>query len=75
VAHNGNDWYFSGAPDSRWNDDLLNTLKNVESSDFEAVNTGATVKEKTAQANVVASTAATKLTWFRLNSPSPTQTV
>jgi hypothetical protein len=40
VADNGSNWYLSGAPDSRWNDDELNTLKQLHGSDFEAVNTG-----------------------------------
>ncbi len=37
VADNGGDWFFSGAPDSRWNDDDINELKKVKGSDFEAV--------------------------------------
>jgi hypothetical protein len=38
LADNGSDWYISGAPDSRWNDDsLVNDLKKVHGSDFEAV--------------------------------------
>ncbi len=37
VADNGSGWFISGAPDSRWNDDDLNTLKRVPSSAFEVV--------------------------------------
>jgi hypothetical protein len=37
VADNGSAWYISGAPDSRWNNDDLSTLRNVVGSDFEAV--------------------------------------
>lgn len=37
VADNGSDWYVSGAPDKRWNDDELNALKKLKGSDFEAV--------------------------------------
>jgi hypothetical protein len=40
VADNGSNWYISGAPDSRWDDDLLHTLTQVHGSDFEAVYTG-----------------------------------
>lgn len=40
VADNGSDWFFSGAPDARWNDDELNTLKNVKGSNFEVVKMG-----------------------------------
>jgi len=40
VADNGSDWYISGAPDSRWNDEELATLHQVKGSDFEVVYTG-----------------------------------
>ena len=40
VADNGSDWYFTGAPDTRWGDNNLNTLKNVPGSAFEVVVTG-----------------------------------
>jgi len=37
LADNGSDWFVSGAPDPRWNDDDLNTLKRVHCSDFEVI--------------------------------------
>jgi hypothetical protein len=37
VADNGSDWFLSGAPDPRWNDDELNTLKRVKGRDFEVI--------------------------------------
>lgn len=37
VADNGGDWFISGAPDARWNDAELNTLKRVPGSAFEVV--------------------------------------
>jgi len=37
VADNGSNWFISGAPDPRWNDDELNTLKNIKGSQFEVV--------------------------------------
>lgn len=40
VADNGSNWYISGAPDSRWDDDDLHTLGQVHGSDFEVVYTG-----------------------------------
>jgi hypothetical protein len=40
VADNGSDWYVSGAPDKRWNDEALNTLKSVAGSNFEVVAMG-----------------------------------
>lgn len=40
LADNGSDGYISGAPDPRWNDSDLSTLKRVKIRDFEAVMTG-----------------------------------
>lgn len=40
VADNGSNWYVSGAPDARWNDDELRQLKQVYGRDFEVVDTG-----------------------------------
>jgi hypothetical protein len=38
VADNGSDWYISGAPDPRWNNDkLVSELGAVKGSDFEVV--------------------------------------
>lgn len=38
VADNGSNWYVSGAPDPRWNNDTLNReLGQVRGSDFEVV--------------------------------------
>ena len=40
LADNGSDWYLSGAPDARWDDNELNTLKQLRGGDFEVVQTG-----------------------------------
>jgi hypothetical protein len=45
LADNGSNWYVSGAPDPRWNDDELNTLKALKGSDFEVVKMGAVVTQ------------------------------
>lgn len=37
LADNGSSWYISGAPDSRWNNDVLHELGQVAGSNFEAV--------------------------------------
>jgi hypothetical protein len=37
VADNGGDWFLSGAPDMRWNDEAIQTLKRVRGKDFEVV--------------------------------------
>jgi hypothetical protein len=43
VADNGSDWFLSGAPDLRWNDDDLNALKRVKGRDFEVIRMPAAV--------------------------------
>lgn len=45
VADNGSNWYISGAPDPRWSDDDLSTLRNVKGSDFEVVQMGTIVTQ------------------------------
>lgn len=37
LADNGSAWYISGAPDERWDNDLLRELKRIPGSAFEAV--------------------------------------
>jgi len=37
LADNGSSWYISGAPDARWNNDVLHELSQVAGSNFEAV--------------------------------------
>jgi len=45
LADNGSDWYVSGTADSRWNDEEINTLKQVRGSDFEVVAMGTVVTD------------------------------
>jgi hypothetical protein len=40
VADNGTNWYLSGAPDDRWNDDNLHDIDGITGSAFEVVYTG-----------------------------------
>ena len=40
VADNGGDWFISGSPDEKWDDDDLNQLKNIKGKNFEVVYTG-----------------------------------
>lgn len=40
IADNGSDWYISGAPDPRWDDDALGDLKAIVGDAFEVVDTG-----------------------------------
>jgi hypothetical protein len=37
VADNGSDWYVSGTPDRRWDNDQLHALHDLHGSDFEVV--------------------------------------
>lgn len=37
LADNGSPWYISGAPDERWDNDILRELRQVRGADFEAV--------------------------------------
>ena len=40
VADNGSDWFISGAPDRRWDNDQLHALDVLSGRDFEVVDTG-----------------------------------
>jgi hypothetical protein len=37
LADNGSDWFITGSPDPRWDDEVLSTLKRVKGRDFEVV--------------------------------------
>jgi hypothetical protein len=39
LADNGSSWYFSGAPDRRWDNDDLHTMQQLSGRDFEVVDT------------------------------------
>ena len=40
VADNGGNWFITGAPDPRWNDDELSLIRGVKGRDFEVVQMG-----------------------------------
>jgi hypothetical protein len=40
LADNGANWFITGAPDPRWNDDQLHVLNQVHGRDFEVVQMG-----------------------------------
>lgn len=47
LADNGSNWYISGAPASGWdNDHLVNELRTVKGSNFEAVNISGMISNK-----------------------------
>ena len=59
LADNGSAWYVSGAPDARWNDDMLvGELARVKGSDFEAVDVSSLMADPQSGAVKAASTAA-----------------
>jgi len=41
LADNGSNWYVSGAPDERWDNDMLHLLDVLTGNDFEAVDVSA----------------------------------
>jgi hypothetical protein len=44
VADNGSNWYISGSPDSRWNDNELGQLKTIKGKNFEVVKMGSVIQ-------------------------------
>jgi hypothetical protein len=46
VSDNGSDWFFQGTHDDRWDNDEINTLKNIHGRDFEAVDITQWMKRK-----------------------------
>ena len=45
VADNGSNWFISGAPDPRWDDNELRQLKTIAGSNFEVVQMGTIVTQ------------------------------
>lgn len=45
VSDNGSNWYVTGAPDPRWNDEELAALRRVKGRDFEVVRMGTVVTQ------------------------------
>jgi len=45
MADNGSDWYISGVPDERWNNDMLQELRNLKGRDFEAVDVSSLMED------------------------------
>ena len=46
LADNGSNWYVSGAPDERWDNDMLHLLDVLTGEDFEAVDTSVLMVEE-----------------------------
>lgn len=45
LADNGGNWFVTGAPDPRWDDEQLATLKQVKGSEFEVIQMGEVVTQ------------------------------
>jgi len=45
LADNGGDWFISGAPDDRWDDETSGAIKRVRGSDLEVVQMGQLTKD------------------------------
>jgi hypothetical protein len=45
LADNGSDWFISGVPDERWDNDELALLSRVKGSSFEAVDVGSLMRD------------------------------
>ena len=83
LADNGSNFFFQGAPDTRWDDNDLNNLKTIPGSDFEVVQmtpnypgwdansapTGSapSINSFTASASTVASGTSVTLSWSTSN--------
>ena len=46
LADNGSPWYISGAPDERWDNDILHQLGGVTGADFEAVDVSSLMRQR-----------------------------
>ncbi len=46
LADNGSSWFISGAPDERWDNDILGEIKRLQGSDFEAVDVSSLMVDK-----------------------------
>ncbi|MBN1789725.1 MAG: hypothetical protein JW830_04450 [Bacteroidales bacterium] len=44
VTDNGSNWYITGSPDSRWDDDELGELKSIQGKNFEVVKIGTVIR-------------------------------
>ncbi|MEZ4657968.1 MAG: hypothetical protein R2911_10380 [Caldilineaceae bacterium] len=76
LADNGSPWYISGAPDERWDNDMLRQLKQLTGADFEAVDVSALqVATDSAQAQLPNTTATPIPTSTSVATPTPILTL
>lgn len=47
LTDNGSDWYISGAPDNRWNNNILNKeMRKIKGYNFEAIDSSSLMVDK-----------------------------
>jgi hypothetical protein len=65
LADNGSNWYVSGVPDERWDNDMLRQLNVLTGDDFEAVDTSVLMVDpnsgQVCQVPTITTTAVTKI--------------
>lgn len=67
LADNGADWYISGAPDERWDNDILRELNRLSGNDFEAVDvSGLMQNPDSGQVKQTAPPARRNISWLYL---------
>jgi hypothetical protein len=70
LADNGSDWYISGVPDERWDNDILRELDRLSGNDFEAVDlSGLMAHPDSGQVKPTPPTARQNLSWLMLLLP------
>jgi hypothetical protein len=74
LADNGSDWYISGVPDERWDNDILRELNRLSGNDFEAVDvSGLMLHPDSGQVKTAEPPLRQNLSWLMLllAAPSP----
>lgn len=74
VADNGANWYVSGAPDSRWDDDALGDLKDITGNAFEVLCTGPAITQSGTEADPCGATPTPAPTAAPSGTPAATPT-
>lgn len=75
LADNGSAWFISGAPDERWNNDVLRELRQVQGIDFEAVDVSSLMVEaNSGQARITVPETSTPTPVSPTSTPMPSQT-
>jgi hypothetical protein len=74
LADNGSPWYISGAPDERWDNDILHQLHSVPGSAFEAVDVSSLMIDPNSGQARTSPVATPTRTATQSTAPTPTAT-